>query len=158
MKGVILNIFFLMSLMSFSQAQEIEKEKAIGGYRYLQDGNLLSMNDLVETLKPHPVAHDLMVKAKSSNIWATVFATAGGALVGWPVGSAIGGREPNWAIAGFGFGLIGICIPFASSANRKAEEAVGLYNSSLGANTFNERNTEFNFVFKGNGVGVTINF
>lgn len=46
-------------------------------------------------------------------ITGNVFAFIGGGLIGWPIGTLIGGGEPEWILAGIGAGCIAIGIPLA---------------------------------------------
>lgn len=41
-----------------------------------------------------------------------IFGFAGGALIGWPLGTAIAGGDPDWYLAGIGAGLAGVAIVF----------------------------------------------
>ena len=52
-------------------------------------------------------------------------------MIGWPIGTAIGGGKPNWVLAGIGAGLIVIDIPLVKSAEKKLKKAVDTYNSGL---------------------------
>ena len=59
---------------------------------------------------------------------ATILSFIGGFMVGWPIGSALSGKEPNWAIAAAGGGFVLIAIPLNSAYKRHAREAVKIYN------------------------------
>ena len=44
--------------------------------------------------------------------------------VGHSIGTAIGGGDPEWALAGVGAGLIAVAIPISSSANNMGDDRV----------------------------------
>lgn len=43
---------------------------------------------------------------------AYIFGFSGGYLIGWPIGEAIGGGDPQWYLAGIGTGLVGVAFLF----------------------------------------------
>jgi len=158
MRKTILTLIIAMLAIIFCNAQEIEIEKTFGGYKYSQNGNQMTMNDLVRTMEPNKEAYNLIKKAQSNNTLATIIGAVGGGLIGWPIGAAIAGGDANWTLAGIGAGLIVIGIPISSSANKKAKQAVELYNSSLNPTSFYEYKPEFKVIASGNGIGLTMNF
>jgi outer membrane lipoprotein SlyB len=133
-------------------------EKIFGGYKYTQKGNQMTMKDLVKTMESNKQAFELIRKAQSSNTLASIIAFTGGGLVGWPIGTAIGGGDANWTLAGIGAGLIAIGIPISSNVNKKTKQAVDLYNSSLSSTSFYEFRPEFKVIANGNGIGLSMNF
>ncbi|MAU26781.1 MAG: hypothetical protein CMH45_05175, partial [Muricauda sp.] len=94
----------------------------------------------------------------SNKTLSSIMGFVGGGLVGWPVGTAIGGGDANWALAGVGAGLIGVSIPISSSANKKTKQAVDVYNSSLGTTTFIEYKPQLKLIANGNGFGMSLSF
>ena len=158
MKNTILTLTFALATLTFCNAQQIEMEKVFGGYKYTQNGKLMKMKDLVKTMESNQQAFDLIKKAQSNNTIASIIGGAGGFLVGWPIGTAIGGGDANWTLAGVGAGLIAISIPLTSGANKNGKQAVELYNSSLKSTSFYEFKPEFKVISNGNGIGLSMNF
>ncbi|SHJ67509.1 hypothetical protein SAMN04487911_13020 [Arenibacter nanhaiticus] len=158
MKKTILTLIFALVTITFCNAQKIEIEKVFGGYKYSQNENQMTMKDLVKTMTSNQQAFDLIKKAQSNNTLASIIGFAGGGLIGWPIGTAIGGGDANWTLAGIGAGLVAIGIPISSSANKKAKQAVELYNSSLNSTSFYEFKPEFKVISDGNGLGISMNF
>ena len=158
MKKTILTLIFTFATMTFCSAQKIEMEKVFGGYKFTQNGNQLAMKDLVKTMESNQKAFDLIKKAQSNNTLASIIGFAGGGLIGWPIGTAIGGGDADWTLAGIGAGLVAIGIPISSSANKKAKQAVELYNSTLDSTSFYEVKPEFKIIANGNGIGLSMNF
>jgi hypothetical protein len=82
---------------------------------------------------------------------------AGGFMVGWPIGTAIGGGDPEWAMAGIGAGLIVIAIPLSLKFNKQAKQAVDTYNGGLFTSSFWDKN-ELIVSMTGNSVGLVLRF
>lgn len=158
MKKTILTLTFAFATMTLCIAQQIEMTKVFGGYKFTQNDKNLGMGGLVKTMESNQQAYKLIKKAQSNNTMATIIGFAGGGLIGWPIGTAVAGGDANWTLAGIGAGLIAIGIPIASSANKKAKQAVELYNSSLDATSHYEFKPEFKIIANGNGIGLTMHF
>lgn len=148
----------VITCSNFCNAQKIEIEKKFGGYKYTQNGEVMRMHDLADTMKANTEAFNLIKKAKSNTAIATAFSAIGGGLIGWPLGTAIGGGDANWTLAGIGAGLVGIAIPISSSANKKAKQAIDLYNASQNATAHHIFNPEFTVLANTNGVGLAVSF
>lgn len=157
MKKLIVVITVLLFGQISMNAQEIEMKKVWGGYQFLQDGKVLNVKNMQEIMKGNKEALALITSAKSNQNWALVLGTAGGALVGFPIGTAIGGGEPKWALAGAGAALIVASIPIVKSFNKKASKAVELYNAEVSSSAY-QFNPSFNFNIKGTSLGLTMNF
>ena len=158
MKKTLLTTVILLFTITLSYGQQIEAQKVFGGYKYLQDGNYLTMKQLATAMESNANTIDLMKKAQSSNSIANVMGFIGGGLIGWPIGTAIGGGEAQWALAGAGAVLVAIAIPISNGAHKKAREAVDIYNSGISA--VNSKNFQPTFKVIGNstGIGLSMSF
>ena len=88
---------------------------------------------------------------------AAIFSSIGSGLIGFPLGVALGGGDPNWNVALVGTGLIAVSVPFVRSFKIKARNAVNMYNDGVDvAHFFNK--AELNFFITGNGIGLSIIF
>ena len=147
--------------MSFAFAQteidSISMKKAFDDYQFYQGEKRLNVKQLVNTMKPNEQAYSQMKTAQSSYTIASIVGFAGGFMVGWPVGTAIGGRYPNWAMAGIGAGLIVVTIPISQKFNKQAKQAVDTYNLGLQETSFWDKR-ELRFSMTGNGLGLTLRF
>jgi len=106
----------------------IQVTKLGGGYRYNYKGEVLTLDRLEILLRNNSLALEYFNKAKGSSGIINVLGYAGGFLVGYPLGTLIGGGKPNWTLAAVGCGLIVIAIPIASSADKNLFKAVNVYN------------------------------
>lgn len=138
-------------------ADTITKVKAFGGYRFYKGDKMLTMNQLVNAVRPNEQALRAARSAQSNHTFASILGGAGGFLVGWPVGTALGGGEPDWTLAGIGAGLIVLSIPVSLSSAKHAANAVDIYNEGLRSVSARQRN-EWRFAATSNGVGLTFRF
>ncbi len=152
-------LLFALTFGSYAQSSSdpITIKKIFGGYIFLQNDQPLTLKQLGETMKSNPEAYKLFQQAKSNATVGTLFAIAGGALVGWPLGTATGGGKPSWELAGIGAGLIVVSIPFASASNKKTKQAVSIYNQGNKTSSVSWK-PEFKLNLSMNQVGVAMKF
>jgi hypothetical protein len=110
-------------------AQEIKMYKTFGGVRYEMDTLVLSPKQVLEVLKDNPVAYEEFKRAKINYNVAGVLGFAGGVLIGFPIGTAIAGGDPEWGLAAGGVGLLLASIPFNRAYKGRAFGAIELYNN-----------------------------
>ena len=156
---VIMTLLFLSLTLMFGQNTNdtITMTKVFGGYQFYEGTKRLNVNQLVNTMKPNEQAYNQMKSAQSTYILTQIIGGAGGFLVGWPIGTAIAGGEPNWTMAGIGAGLIVVSIPISQKFNKQAKQAVNTYNDGLLTSSFWDKR-ELNLSMTGNGVGLTLRF
>jgi hypothetical protein len=155
-KIVVLFVLLIVGMFSI-QAQKIEMKKIFGGQTFSQNGKTLSVSEVTSLMNENSEAYKLMKSAKSNYTWGMILGGAGGALIGFPVGTAIGGGDAKWELAVVGAGLIVASIPIASGFNKKSKKAVELYNASIISVGYQFQPT-FNLDFKENRFGVSMNF
>lgn len=135
----------------------IAMNKVFGGYQFYQGDQRLSMSQLVKSMEPNEQAYKQIKSAQSTYTMAMIFNYAGGFMIGYPIGTALGGGEPNWTLAGIGAGLVIVAIPISQSFNKKAKQAVDTYNSGLQTSSFWNKNV-LELSMNGNGIGLTLRF
>ena len=154
MSKIITLITFILLFAINIYAQEPIIIKEGFGTTYMQDGELLTQQDLKFILSESPEAISEYNKSMVHNVIGSVFAGVGGFCVGYPIGTMLGGGEPNWGMAGIGAGLICVAIPFSIAAKNKLTNAVNIYNDML-----NEENSiSINFGPTENGIGLCLRF
>jgi hypothetical protein len=159
-KSLILTTLLVLSFnFSFGQivTDSISVQKVFGGYNFYQGAKRLSINELKNAMKLNDQAYREMKSAQSANIFATIIGGVGGFMVGWPIGTAIGGGDPNWVMAGIGAGLIVVSIPISQKFNKHAKRAVHIFNNGLKTSTFWQRN-ELRYSMSKDGVGLALRF
>lgn len=158
----IIYIITLMVFVSFNAKaqtndQPISMKKTLGTYAFSQDGKRLKLSEITSLLQNNTEALKLFSKAKTNNTVAMILGGIGGALIGFPIGSAISGGEANWGLAGIGGALSLIAIPFNNGFNKNAKKAVELFNNGVGGNAY-RFNPTYNLNIKANGISLAINF
>jgi uncharacterized membrane protein YedE/YeeE len=143
------------SLYGQSISDTIEVQKAMGVV-FLQKGQKLTPRQLLEISESNPESYAEMKIAKGNYDAGSVFGFTGGFLVGWPLGTAVAGGDPNWTMAAIGAGLIGISIPFSVAYSKHARKAVEIYNGGLKQTGFNSVETRVGLT--SGGSGLKINF
>lgn len=143
---------------TFCQAQKIDIEKVGGGHKFTQNGIVLTMDNLSSKVASNKESVRLINKAKSTATFVTILGYAGGGLIGYPLGTAIGGGKANWGIAGIGAGLLAIAFPIAAGADKKTKQAVELYNASLNPTSYLHTKSELNAVANAHGIGLSMRF
>lgn len=157
-KPVILIAVFLMGISQLyaqSSSAPIEVKKSLGVV-FQQNGRNLTPRQLLSLTGKSDEAYREMKIARSNYSAASVFGFAGGFMVGWPIGAAIGGGDPSWAMAGIGAGLIAIAIPFNSAYSKHAQKAVVIYNEGLKQS--NKDQIDFELGLTCSGIGLRITF
>ena len=151
-------LFFTFSFAANAQVNQIESRKTLGTYQYFQKNGVKLNNKQVQLkMAPGSEAYRLMQSARSNNTIAGIFSFIGGGLIGWQFGTALGGGEPNWSMAGVGAGFVAVGIPFNTAFNKKSQQAVQLYNAGL-TNGSSYRQPEIKLGFAGTGLGLQLRF
>lgn len=127
------------------------------GLSFMQADRELTLSQVMFQLRKDERAFEEIKKARNAKGFADFMGGVGGALVGWPIGTAIGGGDPNWALAGIGAGLIAVSLPILASYRKKAKGAINSYNRGLRQTSFKARH-ELKFSMIGNGVGLLWQF
>ncbi len=156
MKQLILILSLSIFATLHSNAQQIEMQKAFGGYIYSKDGKRLTMKSLMATMQDNKEAYQLMKSAKSKNTLAMILGGFGGFGVGYSLGSSLRGGKVNWALLGVGAGALGVGIPISISANKKTKQAVALYNKGLEKTSYFK--PKYKIIANQKGVGLVMRF
>jgi hypothetical protein len=161
-KNLIILVLALLTFVFLNVKGQISTDtisvvKKAGGYQFYQNNKKLKPNQVADALVANENAFIKFKSAKSEANLATIVGGVGGFLLGWPLGAAIAGGDPNWIMAGVGAGLIVLSIPITSSSNKKAKQAIGIFNSSLTKTSFFYKR-ELHFSTTNQGVGFFLRF
>lgn len=158
MKAYCLVFFCLMATcVAFGQelSDTVEVQRNFSPV-FKKNGEKLRVRDLMELTRSNPKAFQEMRIAKSNYDASMVFGYIGGFLVGWPLGTALAGGDPNWALAAAGGGLILISLPFSSGFSKHAMKSMEIYNSGLRQSAGIP--VRMKFGFSGTGVKLQLKF
>ena len=159
-KTLFIILILSVTFIHFSYGQKndsITLKSTFGGYQVFQGEKQLNMTQLSALLESNKVAFNKLKSAQSTNVIASILGGVGGFMIGYPIGTAMAGGNPNWKMAGIGAGLAVISIPISISANNNIKNAVKIYNGSLRTSSFFEKSGLKLAVIE-NGVGIVINF
>ncbi len=156
MSRILLAGFIICLTCSLAMGQQTPDTITINKSLYVKDGIIYSLNELPGLVSTCRNAVELARKAKNQNITATIFAGIGGACVGWPIGTFIGGGEPEWNLVVVGAAFIGIGIPLSVCANKNARRAVELYNRETSPHQ--QTDIRLNIGFTPGGIGLALQF
>lgn len=127
---VFLIAFSCLTFQSFAQVREseIQMHKTFWGVRFQQGNKILPPKALFTIIASDPQAEAEIKKAKVNYVASSVLGFTGGFLIGWPLGTALAGGEPEWGLAAGGFGIILLAIPFNAGFTSHAKNAIEIYN------------------------------
>ena len=126
--GILLSMF--LSLFGQIQSDSIQVKKRLGPV-FQQNGRNLTPRQLLDITQTNQEAYAEMKTANTNYIVSLIFQAPGGFLIGYPLGTALAGGDPNWTLAAVGAGLVAVSIPFISAYNKHAKNAVEIYNRGL---------------------------
>lgn len=148
--------FIILFITSFSaQSQDDNKlymKSSFWGNKFFKGDTIISVNQVLYEMAPNESVYTLMKSAKTDFVFAQILGATGGIMLGWEVGTAIGGGDPNWAIAGVGGGLIGISIPISINFRKKANAAILEHNKLIAASNKPSYKPAYNLGFDGKNI------
>jgi hypothetical protein len=153
-------LFFLVFTIS-SKAQQTDSlsmHKTFGSARFEYTRGdsvyVVSPKQVMQIMKEDPLALAEFQKAKSNYSASGVLGFIGGVMIGFPVGTAIAGGQPEWGLAAGGAVLVLIAaIPLDRAFKRHATTALDIYNKKHTA--FRPRT---NYYLSGLGAKIVIKF
>lgn len=147
-------LVLLLSVATISQAQTITMYKTFGGVRFERDSLVISAKQTHTIISEDPIAFEQFSKARAHSAVASVLGFAGGILIGFPVGTALAGGDPEWGLALGGAALIGISIPFNRAFQKHAQSALDSYNGKKSSRL----SYETEVFWAGTGAGIRLKF
>lgn len=119
-------------------------------------GTTVEPNKLEELLGYNVEAARKYQSAKSSGRLGYIFSFVGSFCLGWPVGTAIAGGDPEWELAGIGAGLCAASLVFSINAVKRTKEAFNIYNQGISKTTYLRK--QIRVGFSGNGLSLCMQF
>jgi hypothetical protein len=157
MKNLLLILFLTISQLGISQNDMplIERKGNLVQNRYYILGEEVSERQVLKKMKPFEASHKIM---KSSRRWAFTSSVIAGFGAGAFMPTFFDpSPEITVPLLITGVSLIAIAVPLKQIANRKADEAIDLYNSRklIGKNNIKP---ELNLTFTARGLGLILTF
>jgi ABC-type cobalt transport system substrate-binding protein len=161
MKKCVISLFVIIFSISHSYSQTatdtISLVKSMGTYQFYQGRDKLTVSQVKKLMKTNEPAYKKIKAADSNRVISSILGGIGGFMIGYPLGTAAGGGKPEWAMLGIGAGFVAVAIPLNSSFNKRAKEAVGLYNNGINTGSMWNK-TEIKFEIRGNSIGLALRF
>lgn len=125
---VLLLLFGTAWCLKAQDRTEIKMYKTFGGARFELDTLVLSLRQVLQLLKVEPLAYEKFKRAKLNSDVGSVMGFPAAILIGIPIGTAIGGGNPEWGMAMAGGILLVGAFSLNSIFRSHAFEAIELYN------------------------------
>jgi len=152
-------LIFGASLNAQSQSTDkLEMRTNFFGSKFYKGDTIIGINQVLEEMATNEAVYNLMISAKKDNVFAQLLGAAGGLMLGFTLGTSLGGGEPNWTIGGIGAGLIAISIPISSNFKKKAHSAIEQHNSLLTASNNRYLKPIYSLGFGGTSLKFQIKF
>lgn len=157
-RTLILCVLVVLSYNVFGQttSDSIIVKTISGGCKIYQGSKQLTLSQLAIAVQANDMAYQQVKKAQSNNTISSIIGGVGGFMIGYPLGTALGGGKPNWTMFGIGAGLVVISIPISNKCVKQVKSSVDIYNGGLSAKT--QPTTDFNLGLSGNGLAITMTF
>ena len=154
-------IIFFLGVFSNAQAQNETKLRLQSNFfsnKFFKGDTLISVNQVLYEMAPNESVYKLMKSAKKDFVFAQILGATGGILIGWPIGTAVAGGEPNWILAGVGAGILAISIPISINFKNKARSAIAKHNNLITGSNKSSYNTKPYLGFNGSALQFGIRF
>jgi hypothetical protein len=159
MKKIYLLTTFLVSIISsFGQpiGNTMTLKSDFFGLRFYQNDKKMNFSQAAKVMQENEQAYNYIRSARTNNTWSTIIGSIGGFMLGYTLGTSLGGGDPNWVVGGIGAGLIVAGIPLTIQAKKQAQNAVLTYNEGLKSSSF--RKTELNLSVTSRSMGLRFHF
>ena len=151
LKKISLIIFVAVLSASFAQAQSELTYK--GGV--MRDGVKLTHAEVKKVMTGNGEALKTYNSGQALGIVGIIFSGIGGGLVGYDLGTRLGGGEGDGTLLVVGAVSIGVGVGFALFGDAKVKKSVALYNSKLSNNSISY---QINFGVTQTGIGFSMLF
>lgn len=138
-------------------AQKIETKKTHRNYHFFQNGNKLTINEMVKIMKNNKESYKLMKSARLENYFISGVGLTASVITGISLGDLIAGNKPNWTLIGIGSGLMMSDFIFYKKNINKRLKAVDIYNNSLSISSSNFK-PKFEITLNINTIGLVMSF
>jgi len=157
-KATILSLLLFLSFSVFGQnvSDSISVKSLFGGCKIYQYGQQITVSNVGTIVKPNELAYSQFQKAQSTNVISMIIGGVGGALIGYPLGGALAGKQMDWKMFGIGAALAVISIPISNKCVKQLQTSVDTYNDGLKAKP--QPTIELNVKLTGSGLSIAMIF
>lgn len=159
--GIIFLLAFNFGININAQSQvenTLELQSNFFGNKFYKGDTLIGINQVLDEMSSNEGTYNLMLSAKKDNVFAQILGATGGLLIGIPVGTALAGGDPKWALAGIGAGIIVVTIPISIKFKKKANKAILQHNNFIKNGAWLQNSPTYKLGFGSNGLNFQIRF
>ena len=158
MKNIITILAVLICTTALAQdsTRLLTVKNTFWGIRVIQNNKKYTLNEAKKIMEPNEEAYKLLLSAQTNDMFAGLLGVTGGILIGWNIGEAISGKDPNWALSAVGGAAIIGSIPLTTAAVKKTKQAAEIYNAGIKKTTY--LIPELKLYFAANKLGLTLNY
>jgi hypothetical protein len=153
----IFGLLFCTSVLAQDSTSILTIKNTFWGIRVIQNNKKLTLHEARKIMEPNEEAYKVLRSAQTNDMFAGFLGVVGGVLIGWNLGEAISGKDPNWALSAVGGAAILGSIPLTTAAVNKTKQAAEIYNAGLKKTTY-LRSPELRFCVAANKFGLKLNF
>ncbi|WP_157976065.1 hypothetical protein [Lewinella sp. IMCC34191] len=162
MKHVLL-LFFLLGLAASGTSQELTSRVLYGGYVFTLDNQIYSLNEMIRDQPKGTELRRLLRSGRRNRLWGGSLGFAGAFLIGTALADALSDDDGDeslnhWQTYVAAGVLVGVSFPLISTADKRIEQAVGLYNSGPALGKIPERDPIFYAGGTREGMGIGVRF
>lgn len=128
---IILQSCAQLNVKKFNPKKRIDIEKVFLGNKYTQNGKIIELDNLVKYLEDNRRTKKIMKNFKVHFYPSLILGAVGGALIGWPLGTSIGGNDANWNLAYAGIAAVAVGAYLAVRADSILYKGVKGHNDSF---------------------------
>ncbi len=150
-------VFFFYQSYAQTRDGDLKMVKSFGGTKFYLDGELLKPKEVLNLMEHDVEALNEFKKAKSNADAGNVLGFIGGVMIGWPLGTALAGGDPQWGLAAGGAVVLVATIPLSISFKKHATTATNLYNRNT-SNVSAHLKPKVNMSLLGTAAKLTITF
>lgn len=136
----------------------ITKKLSSGGLHYYHGDVRLGNGELIKLLKSNAASVKDIKSARANNAFGTILGISGGALIGLPIGTYIGGGKPNWALVGVGTVFAIASVPLHIQAKKQTKKSILNFNEAVSNKTSFLDRSELLIAPCENGIGLVWRF
>ncbi|PPK87399.1 hypothetical protein CLV84_0339 [Neolewinella xylanilytica] len=153
----------LCSALTTCFSQQLTYRELYGNYAFSLDNQIYSLNEMIAEQPEGTELRWLLRSGRRNRIWGNSFGFTGAFLLGTALADALvdnDGEESlnHWATYVSAGVLIGVSFPMLSTADKRIEEAVGLFNSGPGTGYIPKRKRILYAGYTREGVGFGLRF
>ena len=153
----------LCSALTTCFSQQLTWRELYGSYAFSLDNQIYSLNEMINEQPKGTELRKLLRSGRRNRIWGNSLGFTGAFLLGTALADALfddDGEESlnHWEVYVAAGALVGVSFPLLSTADKRIEQAVGLYNSGPATGNMLQRAPVIYAGYTRAGIGIGLQF